>query len=103
MQMKRVFKLGVLQNAHPTHYSYLQGNGMSPKNPTDIFDMVPFSAMPPLALLPASNGSAPPPPARPTEMSKFFFTKMLKNVGSFNHKVRLRRQSFYCHTVNYRC
>ncbi|XP_056121633.1 PTB domain-containing engulfment adapter protein 1 isoform X4 [Rhinichthys klamathensis goyatoka] len=49
------------------------GNGMSPKNPTDIFDMVPFSAMPPLAPLPASNGSAPPPPARPTEMGRDIF------------------------------
>lgn len=49
------------------------GNGMSPKNPTDIFDMVPFSAMPPLAPLPASNGSAPPPPARPTEMRRDIF------------------------------
>ncbi|XP_077072110.1 PTB domain-containing engulfment adapter protein 1 isoform X1 [Siphateles boraxobius] len=49
------------------------GNGMSPKNPTDIFDMVPFSAMSPLGPLPASNGSAPPPPARPTEMRRDIF------------------------------
>jgi len=81
-----------------THYSYLQGNSMSPKNPTDIFDMVPFSAMSPLAPLPASNGSAPPPPARPTEMSKSFLSEKL-NIDSFNHKVWLRRQSFYCHIL----
>lgn len=55
-----------------THDLFLQGNSMSSKAPTDVFDMVPFSPMTPLIPLPASNGSAPPPPARPTEMSKFF-------------------------------
>ncbi|XP_067300498.1 PTB domain-containing engulfment adapter protein 1 isoform X2 [Pseudorasbora parva] len=49
------------------------GNSMSSKTPTDIFDMVPFSPMTPLVPLPASNGSAPPPPARPTEMRKDIF------------------------------
>uniref|UniRef100_A0A8C1ITV0 PTB domain-containing engulfment adapter protein 1 n=1 Tax=Cyprinus carpio TaxID=7962 RepID=A0A8C1ITV0_CYPCA len=44
------------------------GNSISSKTPTDIFDMVPFSPMTPLVPLPASNGSAPPPPARPTEI-----------------------------------
>uniref|UniRef100_A0A8C2FCC2 PTB domain-containing engulfment adapter protein 1 n=1 Tax=Cyprinus carpio TaxID=7962 RepID=A0A8C2FCC2_CYPCA len=41
--------------------------------PTDIFDMVPFSPMTPLVPLPASNGSAPPPPARPTEIRRDLF------------------------------
>ncbi|XP_026127166.1 PTB domain-containing engulfment adapter protein 1 isoform X1 [Carassius auratus] len=49
------------------------GNSMSSKTPTDIFDMVPFSPMTPLVPLPASNGSAPPPPARPTEMRRDLF------------------------------
>ncbi|XP_042620428.1 PTB domain-containing engulfment adapter protein 1 isoform X1 [Cyprinus carpio] len=49
------------------------GSSMSSKTPTDIFDMVPFSPMTPLVPLPASNGSAPPPPARPTEISRDLF------------------------------
>ncbi|XP_056610726.1 PTB domain-containing engulfment adapter protein 1 isoform X1 [Triplophysa dalaica] len=49
------------------------GDSMSSKTPTDIFDMVPFSPMTPLIPLPASNGSAPPPPVRPTEMRKDLF------------------------------
>ncbi|KAK9969094.1 hypothetical protein ABG768_027299 [Culter alburnus] len=49
------------------------GNSMSSKTPTDIFDMVPFSPMTPLVPLPASNGSAPPPPARPTEIRRDVF------------------------------
>ncbi|XP_026074754.1 PTB domain-containing engulfment adapter protein 1 isoform X4 [Carassius auratus] len=49
------------------------GSSMSSKTPTDIFDMVPFSPMTPLVPLPASNGSAPQPPAKPTEISKDLF------------------------------
>uniref|UniRef100_A0A671S181 PTB domain-containing engulfment adapter protein 1 n=1 Tax=Sinocyclocheilus anshuiensis TaxID=1608454 RepID=A0A671S181_9TELE len=49
------------------------GNSMSSKMPTDIFDMVPFSPMTPLVPLPASNGSAPPPPARPSEIRRDLF------------------------------
>uniref|UniRef100_A0A8C1ITX7 PTB domain-containing engulfment adapter protein 1 n=2 Tax=Cyprinus carpio TaxID=7962 RepID=A0A8C1ITX7_CYPCA len=49
------------------------GNSISSKTPTDIFDMVPFSPMTPLVPLPASNGSAPPPPARPTEIRRDLF------------------------------
>ncbi|XP_057192737.1 PTB domain-containing engulfment adapter protein 1 isoform X2 [Triplophysa rosa] len=49
------------------------GDGMSSKTPTDIFDMVPFSPVTPLIPLPASNGSAPPPPARSTDMRKDLF------------------------------
>ncbi|XP_052004068.1 PTB domain-containing engulfment adapter protein 1 isoform X2 [Xyrauchen texanus] len=49
------------------------GNNISSKTPTDIFDMVPFSPMTPLVPLPASNGSAPPTPARPTEMRRDLF------------------------------
>ncbi|KAA0715515.1 PTB domain-containing engulfment adapter protein 1 [Triplophysa tibetana] len=49
------------------------GDSMSSKTPTDIFDMVPFSPVTPLIPLPASNGSAPPPPVRPTEMRKDLF------------------------------
>uniref|UniRef100_A0A672QA47 PTB domain-containing engulfment adapter protein 1 n=1 Tax=Sinocyclocheilus grahami TaxID=75366 RepID=A0A672QA47_SINGR len=53
------------------------GNSMSSKTPTDIFDMVPFSPMTPLVPLPASNGSAPPPPATPSEI------KMLTHLDLF--------------------
>ncbi|XP_052462753.1 PTB domain-containing engulfment adapter protein 1-like isoform X1 [Carassius gibelio] len=49
------------------------GSSMFSKTPTDIFDMVPFSPMTPLVPLPASNGSAPQPPAKPTEISKDLF------------------------------
>ncbi|XP_051998828.1 PTB domain-containing engulfment adapter protein 1-like isoform X1 [Xyrauchen texanus] len=49
------------------------GNSMSSKTSTDIFDMVPFSQMTPLVPLPASNGSALPPPASSTEIRRDLF------------------------------
>ncbi|XP_030643109.1 PTB domain-containing engulfment adapter protein 1 isoform X2 [Chanos chanos] len=49
------------------------GGSMSPKAPTDIFDMVPFSPVTPLIPVPASNGSPPPPPARVADTRKDLF------------------------------
>ncbi|XP_062390147.1 PTB domain-containing engulfment adapter protein 1 isoform X3 [Sardina pilchardus] len=40
---------------------------ISTKPSTDIFDMIPFSAVEPLVPLPASNGASPPPPAQPAD------------------------------------
>ncbi|XP_064868691.1 PTB domain-containing engulfment adapter protein 1 isoform X3 [Oncorhynchus nerka] len=47
---------------------------LKPQTSTDVFDMVPFSAVTPLVPIPASNGTPPPPPTTsPSDMSKDLF------------------------------
>ncbi|XP_067111197.1 PTB domain-containing engulfment adapter protein 1 isoform X1 [Osmerus mordax] len=52
-----------------------QGGSLSMKpQSTDVFDMVPFSAVTPLVPIPASNGTPPPPPTTsPPDMRKDLF------------------------------